>query len=1079
MHTRHSSQHPTRHGAPVPFARRAWASALAVSLTIGPWASMPAHASAPSNAPQILLTVTNSESMDGTTAGAIMTGSGSLGNSNAGLTSSSSPTAYTPPSGFTPPLALNADGTAPYTVSCGSNLCDNSSSRMNLTKIALKQVLSTYGDFVNFGLYAYKTGSPTVYTTWQYLMSQSGGFKFTNTASTSTVPNPCYSYGIAGSTVKSNCQSIAGHYSSYHSPDIGGYKYMTVATTSDDPTVNDVLYAGGSLPSLFVDYGAVSPSTPYPPNKTLANYNAGQVSETYPSVVPSGGARQTSPTNAGYVPYSTEVMYSLRGFGYGATQDATTGAKVVDMTGNISNFNTALAPETNNASTGELKSVAGQSAIGGLLTGALSYLNGLSKQNCQNQYVVLLTDGLPTMDKSGHPYPPLGSTSGNNYGVAATFNADNSLSTTYDSKNNNDQAVIDAIVAIQNLAKAGIKTYVIGLGAGVDPSVNPMASKTLLAMAVAGQTGNYFPANDPAALNAAFNTIVYQIYKESSVAAPIAPISLQGGNSLVYDLTTDPAPMAGHAKAYAVDATGLPSGTASWDAASQMNAANRTSSLMSTDSSGSVKLLNDLVTTDPGAFSLTVTTCVPSVGTIFNYTVNPSYTQSGCNYLGDRQPGWFLGTFSTQNMGTYVGPPSNPLLVVNSAYVTYARANQRKPVLMFSNNDGFIYSVDASTGALQWGWTPRSVLPKLQQYSAFPSMHVLDGSFAVVDARDASGNWGSYLIGSAQSGAEHFSVKLTNNASNYAVPSAVVYDNVVSGGTAAGDLGQPTGTAPLHQYPQVAYVRTSSNVTSYFVYTVNSGSTSTLYEVNIGTGAVTSASLPVAPSSALKLDTQNNVLWMGTSAGEVWRVPVSGNAATDEAAMAKVVSTVSPADNKTLVKPVLYVMYTEVAGVPYLAAVNSQMVTVFSIGTTGWQPVWASTTTSGYAYNTSQSKFVASSAIVPLSTTGVVSDAPQMDGKTLMLPVWVPPSGCGLGSAYIDFMNFTDGKLAPPVTFEGTTYTTAIYIGAGAAFDESAAYTSQGLTGYVGAQGKTQPEQIPRSNNVLYTPTNFRSGAVQ
>ena len=81
--------------------------------------AIPAH-------PQILFAVDNSESMDGNLSGAIMTGSGSLGASFAGLNASSSPVNYTIPAGFTPPLDPGGGGVAPYTVSSGGLLLDNS-----------------------------------------------------------------------------------------------------------------------------------------------------------------------------------------------------------------------------------------------------------------------------------------------------------------------------------------------------------------------------------------------------------------------------------------------------------------------------------------------------------------------------------------------------------------------------------------------------------------------------------------------------------------------------------------------------------------------------------------------------------------------------------------------------------------------------------------------------------------------------------------------------------------------------------------------------------------------------------------
>ncbi|EQD30865.1 hypothetical protein B1A_20192, partial [mine drainage metagenome] len=79
-------------------------------------------------------------------------------------------------------------------------------------------------------------------------------------------------------------------------------------------------------------------------------------------------------------------MYSLRGFGYGASQSHTTGNLVVQMTSAgqsptastvataIGKFANALKPETNNSDSSEIKASAGQASTPGLLAKALSYL---------------------------------------------------------------------------------------------------------------------------------------------------------------------------------------------------------------------------------------------------------------------------------------------------------------------------------------------------------------------------------------------------------------------------------------------------------------------------------------------------------------------------------------------------------------------------------------------------------------------------------------------------------------------------------------------------------------------------------
>ncbi len=156
--------------------------------------------------------------------------------------------------------------------------------------------------------------------------------------------------------------------------------------------------------------------------------------------------------------------------------------------------------------------------------------NPASSNGCTpHRYVILVTDGLPTFDLSSKTWPPLGSAAATGYGVSATFNADGSLAST------NNQALTDTIAKLTALNTAGIQTYIVGLGAGVDPSKNPVAAQTMTAMAVAGGTGSYFAATDPTTLTndlqSIFATILAATQSVASVAVNSTGLST---NSVVY-----------------------------------------------------------------------------------------------------------------------------------------------------------------------------------------------------------------------------------------------------------------------------------------------------------------------------------------------------------------------------------------------------------------------------------------------------------------------------------------------------------------------------------------------------------------
>ena len=227
--------------------------------------------------PQVLIALGNSESMDGNLAGAIMTGSGALASGVASLKNSSSPQNYVVPAGFTPPKQAAVAGSAPYTVASNGKLFDNGDSRMNVAKAGIQAIIQSYMVNTDFALETYQTSNVGVYDTWVYYMSNSSGFAFssTNTGGGVYVANPCLAYSAAAtSTVKNNCSDIAGS-GLYTASSVSTSPYIKIGKSSDDPDINDVLYVptGSGSPGVYVDYGTIDPATPFPPNRTLAQYH--------------------------------------------------------------------------------------------------------------------------------------------------------------------------------------------------------------------------------------------------------------------------------------------------------------------------------------------------------------------------------------------------------------------------------------------------------------------------------------------------------------------------------------------------------------------------------------------------------------------------------------------------------------------------------------------------------------------------------------------------------------------------------------------------------------------------------------
>lgn len=832
-----------------------------IPLTI----AAPAH-------PQVLIAIGNSQSMDGDLGGAIMTGSGALSSGLSSLTNSSSPVNYTVPAGFTPPVqAANSSGQAPYTVNQSGTLVDNGASRLNVAKQGVQAILSSYMQNTDFALEDYSTSGTSLYTTWVYYMSPQGSnFAFANSSTEISgdryVTNPCYNYTSASSSVNSYCSSISGLYGA---STLSSNPYMQIGASSDDPSINDVLYAGSGLPGLFDTYNGPNPASPYPPNFSLSNYNNGSIYVSYKSSSPSIGSFGTSPTNAGYVPYSPQVMYAERGFGYYVQSvSATSGNIVVPMTtaGStpttssvstaISQFAPYLKPETNSTSSKEIKALAYQSPLAGLLSKAKSYMTGLtpSSSSCpQKQYVVLISDGLPTMDLNGKAWPPLGSAAAQGYGVTATFNTNGSLNTT------NDQALTDTISSLAALKAAGINTYIVGLGAGVDPTLNAQAAATLKAMAIAGGTGNYYPATSPTALVSDLNDILISVQNGSLATSSAAVNSTQlntGTTGYQASFTSNDTPYqdwTGNLVATGLTpaANGTFTYTQKWSA----------QSLLDAQVSGTGWSTNRIIATWNPTLNLNAGGGAPfewaNISPTQQIDLQPSDAlgQSRLQYLRgntsleQRNGGSFrnrshvLGDI-VDSQPLYVGIPSDPYFQ-NSYFAFQTTEANRTPVVYVGADDGMLHAFNANTGAEMFAYVPNAVFGNLANLTAplYNQSHqfFVDGSPNAGDVQFSDGSWHTLLVGGENAGGNSiYALDVTN-------PQNITTENTLASSVKWEFSDSDMGLS--YSQPQIAPISTpvasgSTATQSYAVFFGNGynspNNNAVLYALNPQTGAVIS-----------------------------------------------------------------------------------------------------------------------------------------------------------------------------------------------------------------------------------------------
>ncbi|MBV9725294.1 MAG: pilus assembly protein PilY [Gammaproteobacteria bacterium] len=740
--------------------------------------------------PQIVIAVGNSQSMDGNLSGAIMTGSGALNPTLTLLQASSSPVNFTIPGGFVPPLNAGAGGVAPYTVAANGVLVDNSPSRLNVAKQGIAAVLNAFLPNADFALFDYVLTGTGVHNTWLYEMSPTTGpFVFSNTITPPPdrwVANPCYQYHTLGNgtVLWNDCHAI--DISNKVTGNMDQAQFMQISASSDDPLINDVLYTNSGIDAVCLDYGGVNPANPYVAY-TLGQYNASpsNISESYvrqANICPP----TTFPTNAGYVPFTPQTLYIRRGFGYYGGQSATSANTLVPMTSAGANptaasVNTALAaftpylaPETSSPGSAEIKAAGGQSALAGLLHGTRQYYktaNPPSTNGCAAQrYVILLTDGLPTLDLGGGSWPPPGTVSAQQWGMRVAFNADGSLDT---SSNTNDQAVLDTVSELTQLQKQGINTYVIGLGAGVDPSVNPVAAQVLTAFAIAGGTGTYFAATSAVALTNDLQSIVARIIAatQSTASTGVNSTGLHSGSvAYLAQFTTSDnyQDWTGNLNAWPINpSTGQVDTTAGnqlWSAQAQLDAQGANARLIVTWDPLAKSGTPFRWSPPPATQGISATTALGQALGSFGPDPNGQDVLQylrGSNAQEQRNGGPFRNR--THKLGDivfsgplYVGAPNG--LAQTPDYFAFVTAHaQRAPVVYVGANDGMLHAFDAATGAERFAYVPNGVFNNLVKlanpYYNQQHQYFVNGSPRVADVKFASdGSWHTVLVGTEGAG---------------------------------------------------------------------------------------------------------------------------------------------------------------------------------------------------------------------------------------------------------------------------------------------------------------------------------------
>lgn len=653
--------------------------------------------------------------------------------------------------------------------------------RGNIGRSVMRNAMNTYRGAFNWGLMTYgMTGAPGLYNTYAYYLGSNAGMEFTDDCTGFVAGNPP-TPGVSASNGNRRC--IANP-----QPFAGG-TYVTYDRTGDDADIQDVLYTSGVYAGLW---GRSSGGTSFNVHKT---HNPGAGPSWAAGAFGGGLGNWTfSPTDAGYLPTNppiTRQLWTPRGWGY--NQDITGGGRLdeevaADGVAHYNALQSKLGSETNGA-TGEVKNGAVYTPLRGTLRDARTYFSSTFagktspvQYSCQQNFVMLVTDGMPTGKTDGSLYSAGDRTNtctwdttsnactSGSFGDAAdhAISAARALRTTTVSGYSSDNK--DGTGAVTG--KYDVQTYVVALG---DTVANADAMSVMNAMAFNGGTGQALLATDATAFQNAITHISDDIVAKvgSSAAVAVSNPLITSADHADYVSIYNSGTWSGDLNSFAIDVTtGEETSTTLWisgSAATQLDS--RTSAdrfiVSSTDSPGAIGGIQFQPVT-----AATATKLSAAQQALLNTPPGGMDGAAVLAYLrGDRsgEPATYrprahlLGDI-VDSEAVMVGPPNaNSADAGYSAFKTLHAGRTR--MLYQGANDGMLHAFVASTGAEAWAYVPNLVMGNLNNLSrkaGFTHKYYVDGTPAVADVDFGSGNWHSLLVGGlAKGGRGYYALDVT------------------------------------------------------------------------------------------------------------------------------------------------------------------------------------------------------------------------------------------------------------------------------------------------------------------------------
>ncbi|KAE9644103.1 pilus assembly protein [Pseudomonas sp. PB106] len=384
---------------------------------------------------------------------------------------------------------------------------------------------------------------------------------------------------------------------------------------------------------------------------------------------------------------------------------------------------------------------------------------------CQKNYGVVITDGLPTFDRTFPTNDPLGGSRLPNWdGVnndGNNLNGDNEGDTLYlddiakfafdiDMRSTGTDAAGKSWNAV-DFPRQNMNTYTVGFTAAND----------MLSDAAAYGQGKYYQATDSTGLNAALSSALSDITSKagSGGSGVTSGTTLASGTSY-FQTSYDPKDWRGTIKSFGFNASG---------------AVNTSAVLWTTDTtivpSATAPTYQSWNTTSNAAVTLAYGNFSPAQQTTLSQGLPTGITgidlvewSKGTNKAGLKVRSVLLGDII--NSPLVLASPTEKTasdLSGDTTYSTYltTKAANMNASLVVNANDGFVNVINSANGTRRYAYMPSSVLPSLRliadtnYVNGVSHKFLVDGQVGVYDAQLNSA-WKTLAIGGTGAGGKSF-----------------------------------------------------------------------------------------------------------------------------------------------------------------------------------------------------------------------------------------------------------------------------------------------------------------------------------